>query len=185
MATSDFHTPAVLSEPPLTPAVGVEVPIPLPPPGAPSRRTPSVRWGRVLEVALVGVVLLFGFLAASFVARNSDLWQHLAAGRLFARGDYKFGVDPFAYTTQGVYWVNHSWLLDWFLYGVFNAVGGAGLVVLKALVVVALAWVLLHIRQPLTPTPLPRGERGWGEGNAARNNSTPTQASTSTPTSSL
>ena len=148
MATPDLHAPAAASEAPSLPAAaGAELPVPLPPPVAPPRRARPAQWGRVLDAALGGVVLVFAFLAASFVARNGDLWQHLAAGRLLARGDYQFGVDPFAYTTQGVYWANHSWLFDWLLYGVFTTAGGAVLVVLKALVVAALAWVLLRVRR--------------------------------------
>src|SRR3954447_23702889 len=90
--------------------------------------------------ALLGVlVVAFAFLAASFPARNSDFWRHLAAGRLIARGEYTFGGDPFAYTTAGVYCANHAWLFDLALYLGLLSVGGAGLVALKALAVAALA----------------------------------------------
>src|SRR5262245_42088236 len=102
---------------------------------------------RGLDFALSGVVLLFAFLVASFVAINHDLWLHLASGRLLARGEYRFGIDPFAYTTEGVYWANPSWLYDWLLYGLHRAIGGTGLVVLKALLVTGLAWVLLGVRR--------------------------------------
>jgi hypothetical protein len=88
------------------------------------------------------------FLAASFLARNSDLWFHLATGRLLAGGQFHFGTDPFAYTTGGVYWACHSWLFDLALYGLYGLVGGAGLVVLKALLVAALAGLLLCVRRP-------------------------------------
>ncbi|MBP3955165.1 hypothetical protein J8F10_07710 [Gemmata sp. G18] len=39
----------------------------------------------------------------AFVARNSDVWLHLATGRLVAHGDYHFGADPFAYTIADKY----------------------------------------------------------------------------------
>src|SRR5207248_8929571 len=84
--------------------------------------TPAVpSWGperplQGLDFALVGVVLLFAFLAASFVETGSDLWLHLASGRLLAAGEYHFGVDPFTYTLEGIYWTNPSWLSDWLLY---------------------------------------------------------------------
>src|SRR5438128_2345005 len=89
------------------------------------------------------LVLVLAFLTASFLAGNSDLWFHLATGRLVARGQFSFGTDPFAYTTQGVYWPCHAWLFDLGLYGLYGLVGGAGLVVLKALLVAALAGLLL------------------------------------------
>ncbi len=96
---------------------------------------------------MTGVVLVFAFLTASFAVRNSDFWLHLATGRLIAHGEYLFGVDPFAYTTDGVYWANQAWLFDLGLYGLYEVVGGPGLVVLKAIAVTALAWVLLHVRR--------------------------------------
>jgi hypothetical protein len=97
---------------------------------------------------LTFLVLVLAFLSASFVARNSDLWFHLATGRLVAEGELAFGADPFAYTTSSVYWVCHAWLFDLALYEMYGLVGGAGLVVLKALLVTALAWLLMQVRRP-------------------------------------
>src|SRR5947207_13433431 len=107
-------------------------PVTLTPPPAPAAEPPAARPARWPDATLVALVLAFAFLAASFAARNSDLWLHLAAGRLLAHGEYTFGSDPFAYTTQDVYWANHAWLFDWALYAGYQMLGGAGLVVLKA-----------------------------------------------------
>jgi hypothetical protein len=101
------------------------------------------RWGVRADVLLVAVVLTFAFLAASFVARNSDLWLHLATGRLIAGGDYRFGSDPLAYTTADRYWANHAWLFDLGLYLAFNAFGGAGLVAIKAAAITGTAALML------------------------------------------
>jgi hypothetical protein len=109
--------------------------------------TPSSR----LDRALAGAVLLLAFLVSSFPARNSDVWQHLAAGRLLARGEYVFGEDPFCYTTEGSYWANHAWLFDLGLYQLYQAAGGAGLVLAKALLVTALAWLMLRVRREQGP----------------------------------
>jgi hypothetical protein len=116
------------------------------PPAAPAEVRPS-RWPGRLDAVFAGTVLAFAFLAASSVARNSDLWQHLASGRLLAERQYRFGADPFAYTTEGAYWANHSWLFDLALHRFYQAFGGATLVVLKALAVVALAALMLSIRR--------------------------------------
>jgi hypothetical protein len=78
--------------------------------------------------------------------RNSDFFLHLATGRELASGNYTFGEDPFAYTTRDVYWANHAWLFDLLLYTAYQLIGGAGLVVLKALAIAALALVLLRFR---------------------------------------
>jgi tetratricopeptide (TPR) repeat protein len=123
----------------------VRVPLPrLPGPKAGDSEH-RVRTARRLDVLLAAGVLLLAFLLASFPARNSDLWLHLAAGRLIAQRDYHFGVDPFAHTTQGAYWVNHSWLFDLSIYGIYQVLGGTGLVALKALLASLLAGVMLSL----------------------------------------
>ncbi|MCI0701381.1 MAG: hypothetical protein L0241_09905 [Planctomycetia bacterium] len=101
------------------------------------------RWGKRVDVLSIGIVLGFALLAGSFVARNSDLWMHLAVGRLVAGGDYHFGSDPFAFTTGGKYWANHAWLFDLGLYLAFERFGGVGVVALKAFGVVATAGAML------------------------------------------
>lgn len=101
-----------------------------------------------LDAALLIGVLLLAFLLASTPARNSDLWLHLSAGRLIAAGQYQFGVDPFSFTTEGVYWANHAWLFDLILYHLYQTLGGPALVIAKALLATVLALVLLSIRRP-------------------------------------
>src|ERR1700730_15525782 len=130
--------------------------IPLPPPPQPASHSATAardqqRWDRVLAF----LVLVLAFLSASFLARNSDLWFHLATGRLLAQGQFLFGVDPFAYTTERVYWACHSWLFDLGLYALFGAIGGVGLVVLKALLVTAVAGILLRVRRPQSTALVP------------------------------
>jgi hypothetical protein len=97
-------------------------------PTAPPKRPPRT-WP---DSALVLLVVAFGFLAASTTARNSDLWRHLAVGRLLSDGQYQFGKDPFGYTTEDSHWANHAWLADCVLFKAYSAVGGGGLVALKA-----------------------------------------------------
>ncbi|WP_088256621.1 hypothetical protein [Fimbriiglobus ruber] len=89
------------------------------------------------------LVITFAFLAASFPARNSDLWLHLATGRLIAAGLFPLGEDPFAYTTGGAYWVNHAWLTDLGGYSAYQWLGGPALVALKAAAVALMAVVML------------------------------------------
>jgi tetratricopeptide (TPR) repeat protein len=119
---------------------------------APAARS---RGERVATFLLAGLVLVFAFLAASFVARNSDLWLHLAAGRALAQGTYQFGTDPFTYTAGATYWANHPWLFDLLAYAVYVGLpsalpidGGAALVVLKAALVAVLALFMLLVRRP-------------------------------------
>ncbi len=109
---------------------------------------------RRLDAVLSLLVLIFAFFLASFAARNSDLWMDLAAGRLIAQGQYTFGADPFAYTTPrtGWTWINHAWLYDWSSYriaevlgGIETATGGAALVAIKAVLIMAVAAVMLWL----------------------------------------
>jgi hypothetical protein len=100
-----------------------------------------------LDGLQVLLVLVLAFFSASFAIRNSDFFLHLATGRALSQGAYRFGVDPFSYTTEGIYWVNHTWLYDLGIYHVFNWVGGSGLVVIKGIVVALLAWIMLQIRR--------------------------------------
>ncbi len=118
-----------------------------PPDTGPSPETLAAR-ARILDRVLIGLVLGLAFLLGSFAIHNGDFWMYLATGRAIAQGEHTFGVDPFASTTQGVTWVNHAWLFDWLLYGAYTLLGGTGIVVLKALLVVVLAAVLLAIRRP-------------------------------------
>jgi hypothetical protein len=84
------------------------------------------------QVLLMGLFLsALAFLLGSFPVRNSDLWTHLAAGREVAGGH----LQAFSRT----------WLYDLGCYLCFSALGGTGLVGVKALVVAAVALVLLRL----------------------------------------
>src|SRR5438105_3323565 len=86
-----------------------------------------------VDAILVVLVAALAFLLASMPARNSDLWLHLASGRSWDQAVR--GTDPFASTTSGLLWVNHSWLTDVCLYELYEVGGGRALVVAKCVVV--------------------------------------------------
>jgi hypothetical protein len=133
-------TAAVAEKSPEGPAV-----IPVAPPlkGAPASDLDVGRSLDRLDRFLVFLVLVLAFLLASTPARNSDIWLHLATGKMLADGQYQVGVYPFSYASEATYWVNHSWLYDGLLYLLYQVIGGTGLVVLKALLVVGLGVVLV------------------------------------------
>src|SRR5437588_522509 len=114
-------------------------PVPLPaPPGVGDGPDPA-RGPGALDLLPAVLVAALAFLLASTPARNSDLWLHLAAGRALVRGQAPLGTDPFASTTTGAAWVNHAWLSDVALYGLYERGGSRALVVAKALLVALLA----------------------------------------------
>jgi hypothetical protein len=134
------------------PAPAAPETIKLPPPATPAPPSPAafLRRTRALDAVIVAAVLVFAFLVALFPARNSDFLSHLAAGRMVAQGQYKFGEDPFSFGSQGAYWANHSWLYGLVSYALYQLppVGPTLLIVLKALLVVALAEAMLRLARP-------------------------------------
>jgi tetratricopeptide (TPR) repeat protein len=100
-----------------------------------------------LDVLFAGIVCGLAFLLASTPARNSDLWMHLASGRLLALGQFSPGIDPFASTTKGVYWINHAWFSDYLLYEIYKLGDGRALVLAKAVLVVLLTGLFFCFRR--------------------------------------
>jgi hypothetical protein len=88
----------------------------------------------ILQWTLLVMVAALGFLLASFPAKNPDLWAHLATGKSLAQSGF---------LTSGA--GNPSWLFDVICYELYVVLGGAGLVILKALLICALAVVLLRL----------------------------------------
>src|SRR5262245_5448059 len=94
----------------------------------------------------LAVLLLAGLLGLVVVpARYTDVWQHLATGRLIAQGQYQFGADPFCYTTANELWVNHSWGYDVGLYWLYDSFGAAGVIAIRAAISLFVVLVLMSI----------------------------------------
>jgi hypothetical protein len=73
-------------------------------------------------------------LLASFPARNSELWLHLARGRSIAGGNLAWGSAA-----------DLNWIYDLVIYGLYVAFGGPGLVLIKALLVAATGLIVLRL----------------------------------------
>jgi tetratricopeptide (TPR) repeat protein len=106
-------------------------------------RQESPAWPSGWQITICsGLVLLLAFVLASFPARDSEVWRHLATGRAFLDGTYTLGSDPFAYTTQGITWINHAWLYDVVLYAIYQCTGQY-LVIVNSLLAVCIAGLML------------------------------------------
>ena len=95
---------------------------------------------RIAEWALP--LLLFAFLDASIVYPN-DYWWHVETGAVIARTHHVPDIELFAYTREGLRWVNEPWLMQLLMYGVFTLGGLALGVFVHALFVAggyALVW---------------------------------------------
>jgi hypothetical protein len=104
-------------------------------------------WFAGADFLLVALALSLAVLVSSFVARNSDLWLHLAAGKRLLAGEYQPGTDPFSYSAANRAWVNHSLLFDAGAYLLYRG-NGVLLVVVKTLAVVLTFGLLIGIRRP-------------------------------------
>ncbi len=120
---------------------------PTPPAPPPARGWPA--WFVSFDVALAVLAVALAFLMASFIARTSDLWRHLASGRLVTQGQYPFGADPFSYTATSGVWVNPNWLSEVLLYGLYSAdTTGAVAVAVKAILFAGTVGLLLLLKKP-------------------------------------
>ena len=109
-------------------------------------------WFAAADFLLAALAVVLAFLLASFVARNTDLWVHLAAGQRLLAGEYRPGTDPFSYSAADRAWVNHSLLYDVAAYLMFRVdPSGALLVAVKALAVALAIGLLLSLRRPAYP----------------------------------
>src|SRR5207248_8578833 len=83
--------------------------------------------------------------------RNSDLLLHLAAGRRVASGEWRVASvrEPINHRMAPL---EQTWLYDLVSYELYEGLGGAGLVCVKALLVIGLGLVLLR---------LSRTDSGW------------------------
>jgi tetratricopeptide (TPR) repeat protein len=154
---------AVQATPPPPAATAIQTAPPAEPPLVPLPPRPRAEpitveeLGRAmtrLDRMIAFLVLVLACFVALFPVRNSDFWLHLATARDWLAGAFSLGEDPYSYTGKGT-WVNHSWLYDLLVYGLYQLprVGGPAVVIAKAVVVVALAALLLSVRR--------RGQSLW------------------------
>ena len=81
---------------------------------------------------------------------NSDIWFHLAAGRLIWQDKAIPAADTWSFTAAGRPWQNHEWLADVFFYLWSKAFGVDSLVLWQWLVVGAAYLLLFRLIQRIT-----------------------------------
>ena len=90
---------------------------------------------------LRGVFWLLVFARLLPTQADSDLWGNLKFG-LDLLETWSFStVDPYSFT-QDIPWVNHSWLPQVMLAAAYQAVGVAGIVALKVLLLATILWLV-------------------------------------------
>jgi hypothetical protein len=101
-----------------------------------------------LTTRRLAMVILFVAIFAMAVRppADTDTWWHLAAGRVTAESGHILQADLFSHTRYGARWVNHSWLSQVLLYGLFDVFSYVGLGVwIGVVVTAAFAFVYLQM----------------------------------------
>jgi hypothetical protein len=97
---------------------------------------PEGRPSWTAERLVLACLALLVAVVAVYASRQTDpdFWGHLRYGRFFAENGLNERTDPFAYTTEGLYWHGFEWLAQWLLWQSYSLGGARGLIVLKCLV---------------------------------------------------
>jgi len=101
--------------------------------------------GRLIFV----ITLLMIAMMAARTPLDSDLWWHLRAGQVTVETGHPLLTDLFSYTRDGQAWVNHSWLSQVILYGLYQPANFTGLSLwVTLLAVVSLTFVFFQMKGP-------------------------------------
>jgi hypothetical protein len=106
----------------------------------------------VLETrrVFVGILVLGFFSMAARGVSDPDVWWHLRTGELIIQNHHVFHSDPYSFTRAGRPWINHEWLSEVLMYGVYRLAGWAGLILCFAGIIAITLW-LVYIRCPARP----------------------------------
>jgi hypothetical protein len=81
---------------------------------------------------------------------DPDVWWHLRTGQLILQNHSLFHTDPYSFTRFGQPWINHEWLSETLLFGLYRVAGFGGLILVFALII-AMTMLLVFIRCPGRP----------------------------------
>ena len=79
------------------------------------------------------LILFLAVVADSMQFADADLWGHVHCGQIMLRTGHLIHADIFSYTAAGRRWIDHEWLSEIIMALVYNALGVAGLKLLKLL----------------------------------------------------
>jgi len=97
------------------------------------------------------MILALGlFTMATRAATDPDLWWHLRTGHLIVQNHKVFHADPYSYTRFGQLWVDHEWLSQVLIFGLYRFAGWGGLIVGFGAVIAA-AFFVVFLRCPGRP----------------------------------
>lgn len=99
-----------------------------------SEKISMVKSGCMVMILPGALLFLSIFLTGLQPIRSPDFWHHAASGRLVAKSGPQRS-EVFSHTAQGERWVQFEWLSQLFIYLGYMNLGGAGMIVAKALII--------------------------------------------------
>ena len=108
-------------------------------------------WPRLQTRNLFVIILVVGlFVLAARNVTDPDVWWHLRTGQLILQNHRIFHADPYSFTRAGHAWVDHEWLSQIVMFGIYKAAGWSGLITGFAALLAA-AFLLVFVRSPGRP----------------------------------
>jgi hypothetical protein len=98
-------------------------------------------------------VIILGLGFFTMAARNvtdPDVWWHLRTGQLIVQTHAIFHTDPYSFTRFGQPWIDHEWLSQILIFGMYRLAGWGGLIVGFGAITAA-AYLLVFLRCPGRP----------------------------------
>jgi len=90
------------------------------------------------------------FTMAARSVTDPDVWWHLRTGQLMVQQHAVFHADPYSFTRSGQPWVDHEWLSQLVIFGVYRWTSWGGLMGAFALITAA-ALLVVYLRCPGRP----------------------------------
>ncbi|HEX8814823.1 MAG TPA: hypothetical protein VF753_04920 [Terriglobales bacterium] len=97
------------------------------------------------------IILAIGlFVMAAREVTDPDVWWHLRTGQLIVQTHQIPRADPYSFTRLGEPWIDHEWLSQLLIYGLFR-IGGWAVLTITFGVVFAAALMLVFVRSSGKP----------------------------------
>jgi len=107
---------------------------------------------KLLETRRLFVIILaLGlFIMAARSVTDPDVWWHLRTGQLMLENHKILHSDPYSFTKLGQPWVDHEWLSQILIYGLYRMAGWGALIAGFA-AIIAGAYLIVFLRAPGRP----------------------------------
>ncbi len=103
---------------------------------------------RLLRLSPLVLLVSFGLYWFADTVADPDLWGHVRFGQDMLRTRSIIQTDAYSYRTQGQRWINHEWLSEVIVAGIYDWSGAQGLIISKVVVSLLILGVChAHLRR--------------------------------------